>query len=618
MCGIAGYVGSGTESELGKMLDAVKHRGPDDTGTLLRGSVGMAHARLAVLDTSSAGHQPMELPDKSVAIVLNGEIYNFKELRESLLKRGCTFRSTSDTEVLLWLYKLDGDDFLKQCVGMFALALYDFTQGKLILARDRMGEKPLYWTRRGDALFFASELSAIMKSGVAEARVDTAALAHYLAFDFVPTPQCIIEGVHKLEPATMLIFERGTVVKEAFWQIPSDTQSAVLSEAISGLDSALSRSVAGQLVADVPLGVFLSGGLDSSSVAYYAQQASSRKIHTFSIGFDEPSFDESAYARTISKYLGTEHHEERLSGNDALALVPDIADVFSEPVADASVLPTMLLSRFARKSVTVALGGDGGDELFAGYPTFQADRAFALFRRFPRAARDIARGIASALPASHDNFSFAYNLKKLVSSDERNAARRHAEWLGTFTSARLDGLAGPDLAMHSESNLFEHVDRYAQELSGGNALLWAYARSYLLDQVLVKVDRASMHYALETRAPLLDHRLVEFAFSLPYGMKYRRGTTKYILKQLMHGKLPQSIIDRKKKGFGIPLARWLTKELRPLCDELLSPNSMSKHSLFSQAYVDRLKGEHMDGKCDNRKELWNLMVFQLWYDRWMR
>ena len=416
----------------------------------------------------------------------------------------------------------------------------------------------------------------------------------------------------------MLVCTPNSVEKKEYWKVSHASISPSLEEACAELDRLLQTSVKREvLAADVPLGVFLSGGLDSSTVAYYAQRASARPIDTFSIGFEESSFDESAFAREVAAHIGSNHHEEMLSASAALELIPEISEVFNEPVADASVLPTMLLSRFARRSVTVALGGDGGDELFAGYPTFQADTAFALLRRFPRPVRRIVRSIISALPASHENFSFSYNLKKLVSNDETNIARRHAEWLGTFAPVHTERLAGPALRTHGGNGLLEHAERYARELSGGNSLLWMYARTYLMDQVLVKVDRASMRYALETRAPFLDHTIVEYVFSLPYSMKYRSGTTKYILKKLMDGKIPSSIVHRKKKGFGVPLSRWLTQELRPFCEELLSYDSLQKHQLFDQSYVDQLKNEHFEGTKDNRKELWNLMVFQLWYDRWM-
>ncbi|TSC87221.1 MAG: asparagine synthase [Parcubacteria group bacterium Gr01-1014_8] len=617
MCGIAGYVGNGTRKELDAMLKALEHRGPDDSGIHIREDVGFGHRRLSIIDTSMRGHQPMLSADKRVVIILNGEIYNYRELQRSIKNAGRQLMSDSDTEVLLHLYAMHGEDMLRDVVGMFAFALYDEKNKKLILARDRMGEKPLYWKQDKGCLRFASELKGLLASGI-EKRLNVEALQQYLLFDFVPTPLCIIEGVNKLEAGTMLILERGTVFMRPFWQ-PKGESDISEDDAVKRLDVLLQKSVSRQLVADVPLGVFLSGGLDSSTVAYYAKHAV-HSIDTFSIGFDDPSFDESEYAREVAKFLGTRHHDRIVSSADALELVSSIADVFSEPVADASVIPTMLLSKFARRSVTVALGGDGSDELFAGYVTFQADTFSKIYRMMPDVVKDIVVSVLGRIPASHKNFPLSYNLKKFVGSTSENSVHRHLEWLGTFGKDARRKVSGPLLLpLVEDSNEFAIPDSHADNFDGSehNKLLFTYMRMYLMDQVLVKVDRASMHYALETRAPFLDHTLVDFVLSLPYSLKYHRGTTKYILKQLMRDKLPPSIVNRKKKGFGIPLARWLAGPLRPLCEELLSKQSLKEHGLFDERYVGVLKDMHMQGKRDNRKELWNLMVFQMWYQRYM-
>lgn len=618
MCGIAGFVGSQDESRLRAMVDAVKHRGPDHSGFLVRDDVALGHARLSIIDTTSGANQPMVSADGRFALVFNGEIYNFAELRTGLEKNGYTFRTTSDTEVALALYEREGSACFSKMHGMFAIALYDFASRTLVLARDRMGEKPLYWTQQGGTFLFASELGGILASGVVRKEVDLTALGQYLQFDYVPTPKSIVRGVQKLAPATVLTFRNGEVTKEKFWMPLANVERLSEKEAIERLDETLREAVARELVSDVPLGVFLSGGIDSSTVAYYAQAESSRSVETFSIGFDDPSFDESSFAREVAAHLGTNHHEEIVRAEDALALVPTLGETLSEPVADASIIPTLLLSRFARKSVTVALGGDGGDELFAGYPTFQGE---SLYRALPSPLRRALRSAADKLPASHENFSFSYNLKKLLSSDEEGAVRRHLEWLGAFDQSARSALAAGALKSAVAVDVFEDIEQslldFTQE-DEGNRLLFAYARSYLMDQVLVKVDRASMHYALETRAPFLDHAVVDLAFSLPYSLKYRHGTTKYLLKRLMEGKLPSHIVHRKKKGFGIPLARWLAGPLAPLLDELLSPEALRAHGFFNAEEVTRLIEEHQSGRKDNRKELWNLMTFQLWYRRWMR
>ena len=626
MCGIAGFVGSGTGAELTAMLGSIKHRGPDNEGFLLEGAVGLAHARLSIIDTSQGARQPMELADKSAAIVFNGEIYNFTELRAALAAGGFDFKTSSDTEVILALYQKYGEDAFARMEGMFAIALYDFTKKKLILARDRMGEKPLYWSIQQDTLLFGSELKALLASGRVDKKINLEAVNQYLLYDYVPTPFSIISGVYKLEPATLLIYEGGKVIKKKYWAPPLHAKKINKANAMQELGERLAKTVGDELVADVPLGVFLSGGIDSSTVAYYAQKHAQKNgappINTFSIGFEEASFDESAYAREVAAHLGTTHHERVVSASDALALIPNLAETLCEPVADASIIPTMLLSRFAREQVTVALGGDGGDELFAGYPTFQAEQAYALYNHLPRVVQTCIKKLVALLPASPKNFSFSYNLKKLVSSSNSTQIYRHMEWLGSFPQKARSVLAGPALTeIPNTHDEFAHLAPYKKDMQmqeSGNQLLWAYARSYLMDEVLVKVDRASMRYALETRAPFLNHPVVDFVFALPSSLKYHRGTTKYLLKELMRDKLPHNAVFRKKKGFGIPLAAWLRGPLRPLCEELLSPAALKEHTLFNEVEVKRLMQEHFAGKGDNRKELWNLMVFQLWYKRWMR
>lgn len=620
MCGIAGYISKDNEANLEEMLEAIKHRGPDHLGVLERDEAHLAHARLSIIDTSNAASQPMLLED--AALLFNGEIYNFKELRVQLEERGASFKTTSDTEVILWLYKLDGEAAFAQLEGMFAIAIYDFKQKKLLLVRDRMGEKPLYWSLQDGLLLFGSELKALFASGKIKKEIDLESVNQYLLLDYVPTPYSMIKGVYKLEPATLLTYQNGTVEKKTFWH-PTPTASKLsLADAKAELEKRIEKSVKEEMVADVLLGVFLSGGIDSSTIAYYAQKNSVRPIDTFSIGFDDPSFDESAYARAVAERIGSNHHEKIVTAQDALDLVPNLADTLCEPVADASIIPTLLLSEFARTSVKVALGGDGGDELFAGYPTFKAERFISLYNRTPVLFKNLIKKGVDMLPASHSHFPLSYTLKKFVSAGNNDRAQRHMEWLGSFANAERLAVAGDKLKeVILKKDVFEHLKPHEAEVVGqdaGNKLLWVYARSYLMDQVMVKVDRASMHFALETRAPLLNHPVVDFAFSMPYNFKHHYNTSKYILKELMEDKLPASAVFRKKKGFGIPLARWLAGPLRPLCEELLSPTSLAQHGLFNSTEVERLLADHFALRRDNRKELWNLMVFQLWYNRWIR
>ena len=615
MCGIAGFVGNGSGKELEAMSREIAHRGPDDSGLYLGNGIGLAFRRLSIIDLSPAGHQPMWSKDKSIAIIFNGEIYNYRELREQLEKRGTSFVSHSDTEVILELYQTKGEDCFAELSGMFAIALYDFQKQKLVLARDRMGEKPLYWSRQNGTLSFASEMRALISSGFVSKQINHRALEKYLLFDYVPTPSSMLAGVEKLAPASYLVYENDTVRTVSFWKAPLLSPEVAEADVIAGLDTRLDESVASQLVSDVPLGVFLSGGIDSSTVAWYAQKHASVKMDTFSIGFDSADFDESSYARSVASHLGTNHHERMVTANDALKAVHAVPEVFSEPVADASVLPTILLSEFAKKNVTVALGGDGADELFAGYPTFGADAVARLYQAVPRPMREMVRKAVSALPADESYFGAIFNAKKFTGSDEADTEFRHMEWLGSFSREGRESLLGS-----AGNSAFDDVVRYRNEFPQNDALnrlLYVYARTYLMDGVLVKVDRASMHYGLEVRAPFLSKEIVEYAFSLPSHLKYRNGTSKYLLKKIMQGRLPDGILQRKKKGFGIPLARWLKHELKPLCTDLLSPSELGKHGLLNPAYVNQLMTEHFEGRQDNRKQLWNLMVFQMWYNRWI-
>ncbi len=621
MCGIAGFVGKGSQETLERMAHAVAHRGPDDQGIICKEDVGLAHTRLSIIDLSSAGHQPMWNEDKSVALIFNGEIYNFQNLRTELQKRGVVFTTGTDTEVIIRLYEREGERCFEKLVGMFALALYDFKKKCLLLARDRMGEKPLYWSKQGKAFVFASELGALMESGLVAKEVDPASLNTYLLFDYVPTPSTILQDVYKLEPGTYLKYEKGGITKHTFWHPPHDLLSLSESEALARLDVLMHESVAGQLISDAPLGVYLSGGIDSSTIAWYAAQHFSSQVNTFSIGFDDPNFDESSYARQAAAHLGVTHHEQIVTAQDALGIIPHIPDIFSEPVADASVIPTALLSQFTRQQVKVAVGGDGADELFAGYSTFQAEAYYALYRRLPHALKTLGARVIEALPADEKNFSISFNLKKFISSESEEREYRHQEWLGSFNEKGRRALVVGSLRSTLDASVFGSVDRYATEFTQPdemNRLLYVYARTYLMDEVLVKVDRASMHYGLEVRAPFLDHRVVDFLFSLPYSFKYKNGQTKYLLKKLMEDKLPHSIIHRKKKGFGIPLARWLRGPLKEFCMDTLATEKLREQGYLNPDYVQYLISAHMSGERDNRKELWNLLVFQLWYDRWIR
>lgn len=625
MCGIAGFQGSGTLDDARRMIARIAYRGPDlqdvrmiAPGPLTGVSTALAHARLSIIDLSHGADQPMHDAEGRLTIVFNGEIYNYKPLRDALIAKGRSFRTVSDTEVLLQLYAEYGDRMLPMLNGMFAFALHDARDGSLLLARDRMGKKPLYYAEADGAFVFGSELKAVLAHPAVRQELDLTALDQYLSFEYVPAPRSIVKGVRKLEPGHRMLVRDGRMVRdEAYWSIDLTTRPIAEAGAVARLDSTLRNATERRLMSDVPLGVFLSGGIDSSAVAWYAQQSTAQRINTFSIGFEEASYDESDHARLVADRIGSAHHVEILRQRDSLDLIPELYATLDEPFADASLIPTHLLSRFARKHVTVALGGDGSDELLAGYPTFGADRFRKLFGAMPVPLIGALKGMADLLPASDKNISVDFKVKQFLRGFGSSNQHVHTRWLGGFTPQEKQALLRPRVREELRgANGLEPVDdllRGSPWAKGDlTEIIYVYLRTYLLDDILFKVDRASMYTSLEVRAPFMDVEVVEFINSLPDDLKRRGFNGKYLLKQVMRGKLPDAIIDRPKKGFGIPLSDWLRKELRPLCEGLLAPAVLERDGLFEPVFVERLKREHFDRRANHRKLLWSLMVFQLW------
>ncbi|MBM2820990.1 MAG: hypothetical protein HW405_750 [Candidatus Berkelbacteria bacterium] len=625
MCGIAGFVGQGTEENLESMIDAIKYRGPDDRGFFFKNSVGLAQARLSIIDVSPAGHQPMGNEDGTIWLVFNGEIYNFRQLRLEIEKLNRHhFKSLTDTEVIIHLYEEVGETVFEKLHGMFAIALFDFKKNKLILARDRIGKKPLYWGVFNTTIIFGSELKAVLRHPLAKKEIDLNSLNKYLACEYVPTPFSIFKNIYKLEPGSYLVWQNNAARKVKFWQLDfSGESNRPFPEVVSTLGDKIERAVQQRLVADVPLGIFLSGGLDSSTIAYYAQKNCSRQIKTFSIGFEETSFDESRYANKISNFLGTEHHREILSSKAAQELIPVIGQLADEPLADASIIPTYFLSKFTRQLVTVALGGDGGDELFAGYPTFQAQQLREFYLKMPNFFRkNVVEKIINLLPTTDKNLSLEFKFKKFISGIDENIMHTHQLWLGSFNKLQRKQLLREDIWRELENkNVYEETDQYTREAAGGNinnTLLYVYLRTYLMDGVLVKVDRASMYNSLEIRSPFLDQAVVDFCFHLPYDYKQRLFRSKRILKELMADKLPIETVFRAKKGFGVPLARWLRGDLKNFCNEILSEDNIEKNGLFNFRYIDNLKQQHFTGRSNHRKLLWTLIMWQMWTENWYK
>lgn len=620
MCGITGFIGSGGAEILKSMVETLKQRGPNDDGILLKGNVGLGHTRLSVIDLSKAGHQPMLNGDKTIALVYNGEIYNFRELRRELEELNkYPFKSNTDSEVILYMYEEYGEECFKMLNGMFAIAIYDFRSGKLILARDRMGEKPLYFGVFDGTFIFGSEIKSILKHGSFKKKLDINSVRKYFAYEYIPTPHTIFHNLYKLKPATYLIYTDGNIEEKKFWEINFNKSDDTLNIAVNKLDELLNESVKKMLTSDAPLGIFLSGGIDSSAIAYYAQKNSDKKIKTFSIGFREKSFDETRYARRVASLLGAEHYERNISSKEAIDMIRHMVDVMDEPLADDSIIPTLILSKFAKENVTVALSGDGADELFLGYPTFKADRLARGYGLIPRFIRtNIIKKIINKIPVSNSYFSAEFKLKKFVNGFEGDKRYMHQRWLGGFSAEDI-GLLFNRKAKETmgNNNIFEDIDNHPKYENKWNDLIYQYLKFYLMDDILVKTDRSSMSYSLEVRAPFLDYKLVDYINSLPVKFKLKGNRTKYILKKLMKGKLPGGILNRKKQGFALPVAEWLRGDLKEFCDETLSQKNMDKIGLFDYNYIEKLKREHFSKKNNHKQKLWALLVFTLWHNRWV-
>lgn len=622
MCGIAGFVGTGDESVLRQMIDSIAYRGPDYQGTVQNGNVGLAHARLSIIDLDSRSNQPFFTPDGRFGMVFNGEIYNYLDLRDELAQTGkYNFVTTSDTEVVLFAFAEYGRDFLQKIDGMFALAIYDFEKRELLLAKDRMGKKPLYYTIQQNTLVFASELKAVLKHPAVKRNLNLNTLNAFLTFDYVPVPQTIFENIYQVKGSHYILFNKAfEVCDHTYWR-PSFAKSDIsYKDAQIQLDQLLDSAVDRRMMSDVPLGVFLSGGLDSSTVAYYASKHSSHKLRTFSVGFREKSYDESNYARIVAKQLNSDHHEQILTARQAIDLIPDVYSKLDEPFADPSIIPTYLLSTFTRQNVTVCLGGDGSDELLAGYPTFISEHLSGGFHALPKSAIQLLDWATDFMPASDKNISFDFKVKQFLKGFEKGRMDTHSLWLGSFGPALKEKLftqAAKEQITNGDG--LGVVHEYAKEVKGEayfDQLLYSYYRTYLQSDILTKVDRASMYTSLEVRAPFLDTALINFVNSLPKNYKIKGSNVKRILKDTMRGKLPAEIIDRPKKGFGIPVSLWLKNELRELTTDLLSQKQIEEQGIFSYPVIEKLLSEHQRSKKNNRKLLWNLMIFQMWYRKY--
>jgi asparagine synthase (glutamine-hydrolysing) len=618
MCGICGVVsgergGAPDLEAVARMSGRLVHRGPDSDGLFHRGPVALAARRLSIIDLEG-GDQPIASEDGSVVVVQNGEIYNYRELKQELAARGHSFRTDSDTEVLVHLYEEHGEDFALRLRGMFAIAIWDENRRRLLLARDRFGIKPLYYRLADGGLGFASELKSLVEQPGFGGAIEPRALAAYLAFNSIPAPLTIYSEARKLGPGALLVWEDGEV-RERRYARPRPVPAAEVRQGGAAalaeeLREVLRDSIRAHLVADVPVGVLLSGGVDSGAITALAAAEAGEAVRTFSIGFEEGGFDELARARLVAERFGTDHHELVLRP-DAVDLLPKLVAAFDEPFGDSSALPTYLVSELAAGEVKVALSGEGGDELFGGYYTYVAD---LLAPRVGRLAA-LAAPLAEALPSRDARVGFDYKAKRFArAAAERDPLVRHHAWKEIFSAADRSALLAAAAAGWDPLDLYR--ERYA-ETEGAEALARLQDVDlgiYLVDDLLVKTDRLSMAHSLELRVPFLDQRVAEFALALPTRMKVRGFSKKRLLREALAPLLPRDVVHGRKQGFSIPIAAWLRGPLQPFARDVLAPATLERQGCLDPAVVGSLLDRHCSGREDLSRQLWGLMALTLWFD----
>ena len=603
------------------MCDVMVHRGPDDFGGLTHAEVALGMRRLSIVDVGG-GHQPLGSEDGAIQVVCNGEIYNSAPLRSALLARGHTFRSASDVEVIAHLYEEEGTDAIAKLDGMFAFALWDARRHRLVLGRDRLGIKPLYVAETGGRLLFGSEAKCLLAGGL-EPAVDLQALHDYLTLGYVPDPASIYAGARQLAPGTILIAEPGRGVRtERYWRLaghvaddarrdPRDWERALM--------DALRDAVASHLMADVPLGVFLSGGLDSGTIVALMHELGVQPIRTFTIGFEEESFSELALARDVAARYGTEHHE-LVVRPDAATLLPTLVRHFDEPFADSTAIPVWYVSELARRHVKVVLCGEGGDEVLAGYETYRARRFASLYGRLPRLiGAGLLPALVRRLPVSHERVSFDYKAKRFVAGAYLPPAAGHLWWKTVLGEEAKAALYANGTAARVEPTL-RLYDRLWGEADGDDIdrLQYIDTALYLPADLLTKADRMSMAHSLEARVPFLDRAVVELCRRMPSALRLRGTTTKYALRRAMRGRLPAAILDGRKKGFNVPISSWLCGELRDYARDLLAPGRLARQGLLDGAAVGRLLDEHLARRADWSHAIWTLLVLTVWHDEVLR
>jgi len=637
MCGIAGFLGkvSSTIERLTAMSKSIVHRGPDDLGIWFDESVcvGLAHARLSIQDLSPARHQPMHSVSDRYVMVFNGEIYNHLNLRDELNDvMLINWRGHSDTETLLAGFEAWGiDHTIEKCVGMFAIAVWDKEDEQLILIRDRFGEKPLYYGWQNNTFMFASELKALKVHPEFVGKINRQALSHYFRLNYIPTPLSIYEDIFKLEPGVVATFSKDGELssKKSFWNaediaVANEFSDLTVDEAVNRLEFLIKQSIQDQKLSDVPLGAFLSGGIDSSTVVGVLQSISDRPVKTFTIGFNQAEFNEATEAEAVAKHLGTDHKELIVSVEDALAVINQLPLIYDEPFADASQIPTFLVSKLAKEEVTVCLSGDGGDELFCGYNRYHyTDKVWTKLKKVPFLIRNaISSTLLFVSPSRWDKFSKLVGLQKrlpnLGNKIQKGAQALKARDFEDLYARVVSNWSKDECLVkgigYESAPLLSEAATISQLNDLEKMMLWD-KQSYLMDDVLVKTDRATMACSLEGRVPLLDYRIADFASGLPMEFKYREGKGKWILREVLYRYVPRELIERPKKGFSLPIAEWLRGSLKEWANSLLDSERIDAEGFLESTLIQAKWQEHLSGKRDWSSQLWSVLMFQLWLEQ---
>jgi asparagine synthase (glutamine-hydrolysing) len=617
MCGIYGAISFKSPfnlSDVNRSLDCLSHRGPDDQGIYQKDNVILAHRRLSIIDLST-GHQPIHNEDKTVWLICNGEIYNYRELTQKLASQGHRFQTKSDSEVIIHLYEQYEEDCVKHLNGIFAFALWDEKKKKLILGRDQLGVKPLFYYQDKDKIVFSSEIKAILNNPAVERKIDELSLHHFLSLNYVPSPRTMFQSLFALQPGHILIFEHNKFRMNKYWDV-SFEQKSTLSEAelTQQIRIQLEQSVQMQLVSDVPVGAFLSGGLDSSAIVGLISKNSSNQLKTFNVRFKEESYDESSYARLVAEYFKTDHHEIVCEAKHFKEYIPKIVWHADNLTTDISMLPLYLVSKLAHEHVKVVLSGDGADELFAGYPTYEADRLASHYQSLPGFLKNrLIPKLINSLPVSDEKMSFEFKAKRFIHGARLPAEEAHYSWRYIFSEEDKK-----QLLINHTSGEGSFDERYYTKTKSWDSLSrfqYADLKGWMVDSILSKVDSMSMAHALEVRVPFLNHKFVEFAASIP--SKYKH-IPKYILKKALADLLPSDILKRKKAGFNIPIGKWFRGELKTMLTDIVNEKTIKDTGLFHETFVKQLLDDHFAGKKDNSYKLLSLLHFCIWHDTFVK